>query len=1560
MAGTIYDALVNIDVADNDAPGQLARIVQQLQREIASLSNTPEVDLGAKLLGSLGTGVLTAQEGLSRLRVVGAELSAEMTRLGSLNPEMRTTGVVRAIFDLERLRHEAEAVERTFGHLALAQGASTRIPQSAMERRLGKLPEEARLDALRQNIQPLPEPSRADTDRLLQLSRDAEVQRMEAANRRREEEAYRQEINQGYDSLSEGQKRKVEGSTEGRFFVADEHLIAAMEDEGASRKEIAAKLREEGRMAQQRVVDATKYPNTEKGQAQLERDRFSSAASTAGATDQVESLRERQALIARKELDAQEKEANRVDSLASTLSEGDSAKRRQAQYNLAIAKADLDSMTSKRAGTVADSEITKAKLRVANMEVALEQVTARELRAQQDAARPQGFFASALGLNRASRRGGGGGFGIPGGGGIGGAGGGGGGIFSNLIDEAGFAAKYYALYRGFSLIEQTLVGVKTATEEYTIAVNNLSIAQGTNYQTASRAAEGYARIGSTMATAPTTAIEGATKFTRSFRNEDGSVDPGAGRLGATVSSLINVLEGPTKLTESMDSLVAVTKAYDLGSGGAGSAYDRATRIGQVYGVPTGGELLGGVAQIADIGKTSGFSLDQLMALVAASMQSTGLTSDAVAGDIKRFLGSDTKTLDSTLGALGGDTQQNLANKLEQLAGILQKLPDERRNDVLRSLGGSRSSATVIPFIEALGKLDATQKAAADLPSAADQAQSRLRTLGGAFQQLSADVQGLFTAISQSGGGAVFGTLVGGLHDILVAFTEMVRAVGSVHPAVRLLVTSIAALAIAGRAAAALQASSAAQRGGALMSSLFPTLGAAAGARGAGVAAAGASRLPQLATFGAGGAAPSLAASASASAAVSMGRLGAGIAGVAASAGAAVVALAPLVAILGTIALIGAASDAANKAQVAGEDALAAKKDADQARKTGNVEGMRAAAQRERDNASAIRKSGDGIGGKTLYGINDAIGFLTGSDQNLSQQRDATVKKLEDYAKKLEREAQSAEDLATQREKLARQFNMSAIFGTNYSDVSGGIKKTMDLGASPSKEADIFADLVNKGIGGDPLQLQALVGGDGKPGASDLVQDILSRNAKSTDPKSRTDVLQKVRDAEAKLLAEARQHGDASTIDSFNQLLQEGNAAYNDALVTDTEAKINSIKAFQGITPASKAQITALVQNAMAAVGGSGDVDRMAKLMSGVDASFITATRNHFRTLLETLKRQAEAIKVAMAAAAAAEHSIAPEGSYNDRVRKHLAGESVAKDKGLDKIQSDIDKYNRAIATMDKAKPYAAPDNSYMTDKKGSEGPSAQDIEIARLQAGEIPGDPLSAASIAIKVARYQLKNAANKQEYFQALKALHEAQYDYAKVLQEQANNEAMLASDITDPVAQARLKLAAARRQLSADQSRGALGDVLAQDRLNVKQSQADAERAAFDQKFNDERTNYELQRTSLSAYLSYLRSQHDYLTSVKNKTRQQVDELNQVDQALKSLTDGLQGQFNLGDIRIPAPYEVRRAMAGGGNYASSQSTSYVTITINGNDTAAMVKVLADHMGQPILQTAGSAPRKV
>jgi hypothetical protein len=159
-------------------------------------------------------------------------------------------------------------------------------------------------------------------------------------------------------------------------------------------------------------------------------------------------------------------------------------------------------------------------------------------------------------------------------------------------------------------------------------------------------------------------------------------------------------------------------------------------------------------------------------------------------------------------------------------------------------------------------------------------------------------------------------------------------------------------------------------------------------------------------------------------------------------------------------------------------------------------------------------------------------------------------------------------------------------------------------------------------------------------------------------------------------------------------------------------------------------------------------------------------------------------------------------------------------------------------------------------------------------------------------------------------------------------------------------------------DRGRGALSDVTNKDQVTLRQAQSDAEKQAFSQQFSDAQTNYQLQRLSLGAYLSYLNSQHDYLTHVQHKSRQQIDELNQVDQALQSLAQQMQGQFNLGAIRMPSVYEVRRAVASGAY--SNAITNNVTIQIAGTDQTAVRSVLGEYLGQGVMQTVSSTPQKV
>lgn len=259
--------------------------------------------------------------------------------------------------------------------------------------------------------------------------------------------------------------------------------------------------------------------------------------------------------------------------------------------------------------------------------------------------------------------------------------------------------------------------------------------------------------------------------------------------------------------------------------------------------------------------------------------------------------------------------------------------------------------------------------------------------------------------------------------------------------------------------------------------------------------------------------------------------------------------------------------------------------------------------------------------------------------------------------------------------------------------------------------------------------------------------------------------------------------------------------------------------------------------------------------------------------------------------------------------------------------------------------------------------SYADMQLGAAEAEEnskvLPNDPLAAAknAIAQATARVNFYKGVDSTKYYDALKSLRQSQYDAAKIELDLANNQALLHIDITDPVAVAKQRVKQASDQLAFDRRRGAGADVVTADEVALRQNQSDAQGQQWQQNFSDMRTNYDLYRTGLSTYMSYLRSQHDYLSAVKVRTRQQTEELNQVDEAIKGLTESMNGQWNLGDIKVPTAYDMRRSLAGGG---MTPNVSYVTITMTGSSTAEMKAAIQGAIGQTILQTVGTAPAKV
>jgi hypothetical protein len=242
-----------------------------------------------------------------------------------------------------------------------------------------------------------------------------------------------------------------------------------------------------------------------------------------------------------------------------------------------------------------------------------------------------------------------------------------------------------------------------------------------------------------------------------------------------------------------------------------------------------------------------------------------------------------------------------------------------------------------------------------------------------------------------------------------------------------------------------------------------------------------------------------------------------------------------------------------------------------------------------------------------------------------------------------------------------------------------------------------------------------------------------------------------------------------------------------------------------------------------------------------------------------------------------------------------------------------------------------------------------DLANAREEAGVFPGSQVEEARSQLDAARRNLRlQLPGTTAYYQALKALHDAQQAVADANRQAASNAFRLTIDLTDPVATARADLRDARRKLAQDRAAGAPGDVTNADTLDVRGKEAAAESAAFSQRISDLQTADQLGRISHATYLQYLQHEHDRLTAISHRTRQQQDELNQVDQLMLTAANALNGQFNIGNIDLPTVYEVRRAIAAGSQFTGlgGYSNSNNTVTINGADFAQVVAYIKQYLG--------------
>lgn len=426
-----------------------------------------------------------------------------------------------------------------------------------------------------------------------------------------------------------------------------------------------------------------------------------------------------------------------------------------------------------------------------------------------------------------------------------------------------------------------------------------------------------------------------------------------------------------------------------------------------------------------------------------------------------------------------------------------------------------------------------------------------------------------------------------------------------------------------------------------------------------------------------------------------------------------------------------------------------------------------------------------------------------------------------------------------------------------------------------------------------------------------------------------------------------------------------------ATIDDNLRLLEALNSKDPVAAAKRSQ--SVLQKAINAATASGNIDLVISVIEGANRAQIAIVRSVLEATLRAARAALAALPAIQSLGAAAFKDSDVRGAVEATKGKTNDAQAAVAE-AQKRLRIFLAGLARAVIP-DTNKGYGLGSNP-----AGPAPDKPEDIANARTRAS------VAGNSSAIVQARAQIEIAsrnlaaakANTVAYYDALAALREGQRQLAVAELAYASDLRKLKSDLTDPVAQARNAIKDARAKLAADIKSGQGADVIAADRVAVRQAINQGEAAAFQQRFNDAQTADRLGRISHQAYLRYLQNEHDRLTAIKNRTRQQQEQLDQVDEAIQAANQQLTGQFNLGDIKVPSPYEVRRyiaetanaakaaatgaATAGGVSYATVAPTSTIEnrVFINGADPVAVEAILRRLItGSAITTATSSSGRK-
>jgi hypothetical protein len=1143
----------------------------------------------------------------------------------------------------------------------------------------------------------------------------------------------------------------------------------------------------------------------------------------------------------------------------------------------------------------------------------------------------------ALGGGFGGRIGGGGGSGGTGEGGIVGAGDGGtGGTRSRALSTFLTTTRYFASYAVLSESIRLIKEIRNETEAYSVAVNQLTIALDGNVGKAQELANGLANISAGYAQSPQVAFTGGVQFARAFKGEN--TPEGLATQGGIVAGQLNLLGDPKKLQENLTAVVGILTSFGLGAGSGGALLDAATQAAQRNGFASPEAILPGLAQIADLAHQSGFSAAESAGIVATITKYTGETSDAAAGELRRFLGrSGNAAFQNIFAEYGINTNQSLSGELQQLAPIFQRLSPQAKANVTSQLGGGRAGAAVVATIEGLPTI--TKDAANITPGIAEsQAQLKLATFAGLIEQISGNFQQLAKDLGQSGLGADIGALLKAFNALLVVVDDVLNAFDQLPGALQQILLLAGGGALLARAAGSGSAgffATAARRG----------IGVFGDASAANALAAAQARVTALQAEGAGAAAELAAAQAELDAAQAAGT-------------------GSMLRMVGSLGLLAAAAALAIGAIVLVGNAITANAKYDTVEEKIKADLLlptRTAKERDiRDYALRADKA-------ELQGIGDTLGgAVAGSVREGRTPRPGlrgggAGKPRGGPRTSPEINATDAIDAA-----LAADQKEGVDQAARTGDVSGAIRSAIQKGGSALTLVKAL-NKITESISGD-LDLSALLNPNSNkatPAIGDLVKAAQNATKNEGSVGKRIKDYGALVDAVNGAIEKAQFEGaDPTSIQNLSNLRDKVQSAYFTAMEKQLKAQEKAILS-HGKTSGNYAKIRALVAQDVVIAATSGNSDAVAKLLEGADKATVAIVRAQIMRMIDA---QIAAVKAADDALAKAQTLAA---LANDASAYAYANTGPVGQKDTS-AAAKLARLKASEATLNTGSSLAN-----LTGKNTGTSTStdtAEQIAAAKAAAYAVrTGGGIAEATAGIQTAKANLDAAKkNTVAYYQALGAYFQAQQALKDALTAYQHNLHLLGIDQTNPVAVATLALNEARAKLARDRGKGK--DVVAQDRLDVQNAQTALEAAKFSQRLSDAQTAERLGRISHAAYIQYLENEHRRLQAIAHRTRQQQDELDQIDGLLKDAQDSFAGQFNLGNIKLPTPYEVRRYItesahaatvaagrAGGNDAVPDHGARHQTsIHIDGTDVGMVIQVLSQYLGPGAVSRTGTTSKKV